>query len=651
VPDAQTPDDSFSAKRRITPRFISGVCDRLEQERPVRRSLPGGGRLHIDRALPFLCVYREPDGNTVGLSSQLIVGEAAHLIVPGTKEILPQLQQLVAGIAQVMARKFGAFLLLEVWTAPERRASGIAARSVPEPTFRVLSPRLPLDDPTVRALRKALSAIPLRPPPLDVEIDGAGAASPPQLAELLPCTPGTNDGFRVIGIEVQPVYRQARTGTPYPVLFETLQRGLSLAIRQTAYHFAQRHTGHSPPHYHALGRRAVTRAVQEADGALTEIARSFDFLLQVTPVNTERARTQFMHDHAERDPEFDYRPLIVDVSALKRRLYNLPLERLEDPTIAHLLSACRAELSRKLTMLADRNSPRFLYGSLSVYGDVSDALHALACQLLDVVPRDAAGDDDDDDAPTRSVVTATGFAAMAEHELARYRASCPDLTTRVHIRSDVAGVLVSDGDLLIGQRFRATRIRATALIQHEIGTHVITHANGVIQPLGQLSTGLAAYEETQEGLAVIAEYLAGALTSSRVRVLAGRVIAVRAMANGAPFVDCYRLLTDQHGLAPSTAFTMCMRVYRSGGLTKDAIYLRGLQDVLTYLRGGGDLDPLLLGKVAISDVPAIEELRWREYLRPPRILPHFLSSPGAHEAMQRLRRSQSLLQLVTESMP
>jgi hypothetical protein len=52
------------------------------------------------------------------------------------------------------------------------------------------------------------------------------------------------------------------------------------------------------------------RAVTEADRALTEISRSFDFLLQVTPVNAERARLQFLRDGAERDPEFDYRPLV-----------------------------------------------------------------------------------------------------------------------------------------------------------------------------------------------------------------------------------------------------------------------------------------------------------------------------------------------------
>ena len=42
--------------------LASAVRTRLAAGLPVRRTLPGGGRLHIDRPLPFLCVYRVPPG-------------------------------------------------------------------------------------------------------------------------------------------------------------------------------------------------------------------------------------------------------------------------------------------------------------------------------------------------------------------------------------------------------------------------------------------------------------------------------------------------------------------------------------------------------------------------------------------------------------
>ena len=46
-----------------------------------------------------------------------------------------------------------------------------------------------------------------------------------------------------------------------------------------------------------------------------------------------------------------------------------------------------------------------------------------------------------------------------------------------------------------------------------------------------------------------------------------------------------------------------LRVYRGGGLTKDAIYLRGLRDLLAYLSAGHDLEPLYVGKIALEHVP------------------------------------------------
>jgi uncharacterized protein (TIGR02421 family) len=646
MPGHKVTTGTLSAADRITPAFITQVQDRLRAGHAVRRSLPGGGRVHIDRALPFLCVYREPGQSVVGATSQLVVSEAAYLIASGSEMVHPALAQLVTAIADVMREQFGGFLLLELWVAATSANRLGASRGDPVPTFRIISPTLSLDDPTVRALTDALRRIPLRPPPLDVEVQSDGRPMPPGVPELLPATSARSPTCPVIGIEVEPVYRHAGTGTPYPVLFETLRHGMARALRQTAYHYAQRHTALEPTHYHALGRRTAVRAVHDADTALTTIARSFDFLLQVTPVNAEHARVQFMRDRMERDPEFDYRPLIVDVSMLQRQLYNLPLERLEDPTLSTLLTACRNEMSRKLTMLTDRNTARFLYGSLSVYGRVSDALYDLAVGLLDTTRRDHETDGGAH-APAQCV-TAARFAAMAREELATYRRSYPALVSKVKVRSDVTGVLVSDGDVLIGSAFRATRRRAFALLHHEIGTHVITYYNGRAQPLQQLAHGLAGYEQTQEGLAVLAEYLMDALTSNRVRLLAGRVLAVHALLDGAPFVENFRMLTTQYDFAPGTAFTICMRVYRSGGFTKDLIYLLGLQDVLGYLRDGGEMAPLFIGKLGLHDVPAIQELQWREYVHPARVVPRFLVEERATARLQSVRRVRSLAHLLTE---
>jgi uncharacterized protein (TIGR02421 family) len=247
-------------------------------------------------------------------------------------------------------------------------------------------------------------------------------------------------------------------------------------------------------------------------------------------------------------------------------------------------------------------------------------------------------------------VNAAAFARLAHEELDSYREVYAGLESEILIREDVTGVQVSDGDLLIGRSFSVSERRAWGLLQHEVGTHVVTHSNGLAQPLGQLATGLAGYEETQEGLAVTAEYMVGALTASRLRILAARVVTARAMTDGATFVESFRRLTRDFGFSSSSAFTICMRIYRSGGFTKDAIYLRGLKDVLAYMAQGRALEPLLVGKTSLADVPVIEELLWRGYLQPPRLTPRFLTAPRSEATLGHLRGGLTIFDLLNEAL-
>ena len=144
--------------------------------------------------------------------------------------------------------------------------------------------------------------------------------------------------------------------------------------------------------------------------------------------------------------------------------------------------------------------------------------------------------------------------------------------------------MVSNGDVLIAPTARISAARAEALLQHEIGTHVVTYVNGAHQPLRVLASGLAGTEETQEGLAVFAEYLVGGLTANRLRQLAARVVAVHQMLDGAEFAEVHAGLVDV-GVPKEQSFTITMRVFRSGGLTKDAVYLRGLHELRRPHRG------------------------------------------------------------------
>jgi uncharacterized protein (TIGR02421 family) len=186
-----------------------------------------------------------------------------------------------------------------------------------------------------------------------------------------------------------------------------------------------------------------------------------------------------------------------------------------------------------------------------------------------------------------------------------------------------------------------------ALLAHEVGTHLVTYYNGRSQPFQQLYTGLAGYEELQEGLAVLSEYLVGGLSRSRMRQLAARVVAVRRLTEGASFVETFRILERDHGFTQQSAYTITMRVYRGGGLTKDVIYLRGLRSLLRHVSKNGDLEPLLVGKIAEEHIPIVRELQYRKVLRPAPIRPRYLQDSEALQKLEGLRnRKASVRSLV-----
>jgi hypothetical protein len=89
-----------------------------------------------------------------------------------------------------------------------------------------------------------------------------------------------------------------------------------------------------------------------------------------------------------------------------------------------------------------------------------------------------------------------------------------------------------------------------------------------------------------------------------------------------------------------------MRVYRGGGLTKDAVYLRGLHEILGYFQRGGEIEPLFVGKIAPDHVPLIRELRLREVLSPPPLRPRYMEDPHTARRLQRLCEGLTILQLV-----
>ena len=191
----------------------------------------------------------------------------------------------------------------------------------------------------------------------------------------------------VYGLEVSPIYLHPETGDPFPRVSNELRRALSVSLRQFFYEFTRSSTTADPAHFHALGRRAVVKAVWEVDKKLAEVSDAFEFLLQLTPVNTQQAWHQFESGKFQRKPTLHYRPLLVDPVVLKRRSISECRSSGSRTRLWRMIFRQKLyELDRQITMFQDRNTPRFLHESIQLYGGVDDALYNLAVKLLNRIP-------------------------------------------------------------------------------------------------------------------------------------------------------------------------------------------------------------------------------------------------------------------------
>ena len=601
----------------------------------IRSKLPGSGRIHVDRPLPFICLHYLTHDMRALAAEQLCAAQAAH-VIGGSKT---DAAAVVENFARLMTEEFGSCLVIEVHELAEDRC-------------------LKDDSPLL--------------PPFDIVVsrnDANGAAEAMDAfnermtnAKMRYRTPhlveGDSTQIRTAGLDalsrdvallsigISPIYRQSRTEAVYPELLQQLVAELYDAVLEAVAAHVRTATVLEPKSHRSFGRKTIIDAVHRVDRQVDAISSSFDFVLQLTPIDTEAAWHHFRHQRFFEVPEFHYRPLSFDVQSKKRELFSISFDQLEDPVLTELFDEKRRELDLQLTMLNERGSARAKDTSRVIYGSVEPELRDTADDILGQL--DAM--QEDYRPPSKEIaLDSLALRARAESRVADYRKVYSGFTPTVEVRDDIpAGLMVSGPRLLISRATTIPEQRVEAILCHEIGVHLVTYFNGNEQGLRLLRSGLAGYEGMQEGLAVFAEYAVGGLTSGRLRLLAARVLACHAMLEGADFIETFRLLSDKCGISGRGAFHAAMRVHRSGGLAKDAIYLRGLLHVLRHLRHGGALDILWIGKIAEKHFSVMGELLDRGLLKSIPLFPHFLSDERAASRIKNAGKGLSPIQLLAQ---
>jgi uncharacterized protein (TIGR02421 family) len=607
------------------------VAAALGGARPFRVISSEGNRVHVDRDLPFMCAWLRGASTPPSLARRIAAAAAIHLLWKREHEDDNDAEAVVDEIAGFMQRRYAGFLLIEI---KDLEPDPTAALDSPLPApFRFdleashLAPESDVLDTVSKAL--ARNEIDYRRPTVRILKPGQ-APSLQDLGELHP-------SIARLTIGVPAIHRSPDGQREYPVIFHQMEAAVIDAVLRGAMAFGRHGKTLGTMHHRALGRRAFVQAARTVDRQMTEISGSYDFLLDLTPINSLQALDEFRRGGSVAPPVFRYRPLAISPGDLKRALYGINIGRIEDPTLEDLFREKQLEMDHQLTMLQCRGTRQFKDASRLLYGSVSDGLLSIAKSVIEAA-RTRAGAET---VPaTDELLDCHQVLAAARHTIEMYRSLCPAFDAAAVLRDDTPpGLMVSGSRLLISRQTRIPAHRLPSLLQHEVGVHLLTYFNGDAQGLRIFRAGLAGYERTQEGLAVFAEFATGGAGVQRLALIAARVIAVRAMLEGASFIETFRLLRTDADMDETAAFGVALRVFRSGGLSKDAIYLQGLLQVLQHVAGGGELEPFWYGKIAAHHFDVLQELRARGMLREPCVRPAFLSQPRGQAFVEAATRT------------
>ena len=413
----------------------------------------------------------------------------------------------------------------------------------------------------------------------------------------------------VLATEIEKVYCDELTGAAYPGIIRQLQQKLKKAILNNANFYSQKLDGWKYLSTSKLLDKKLDKALLKVDSKLYKLLKDFELLAIVNPTNTVAAKKAFFKKNYSELPQFKYDPIKLNVFELKQKLTDLPVQKIQDISIRNLYESVINSYFDKIDMISTLGRSKFLYNSLRYFGRPSakDLHNANYILHLPDIPGEAKKEPllHSKDAILAFKEGLNGYGIKAKVSESN------KVISQVMVLNSKQSVLVKPG-----ATFKQKELQA--LIEHEIGVHMVTTMNSNQQNLKVFNLGLPINTLTQEGLAILAEYLSGNLTLGRLRKLALRVIAVDMMCNGADFVECFNHLKNRYDVEPNLAFNITTRIYRGGGFTKDYLYLTGFVKVLKFWENQNDLKPLLVGKTSIEFYNVIDEMIGREMVAAPK---------------------------------
>lgn len=339
----------------------------------------------------------------------------------------------------------------------------------------------------------------------------------------------------------------------------------------------------------------------EIDANLDRLVKRIELLSYVNPQNIEKEKQRFFGSKYTCEPEFKYPKLKFNPYKLHRLFFSQRLERIKDDTIRKFYQDVIYYYANMIQCIETIGKGKdFYYNSLRVFGTPTEKDVQNAQFILHYDNEPLSGDMEKVFSPQDAKDYFEDFTEQYDFPL--------NVRFSTNIAAD-AMVSNSSQTLLIKKNTRFSKNQLLTLANHEIGIHLVTTYNGLVQPLKVFSNGLPKNVETQEGLAVFSEYMGGALTLKRLKELAYRVMASDSLIKGYSFADTFDLIHGQYKLNRDEAYSITLRAHRGGGFTKDRLYLSGLRKIYKRYQREESLDVLLSGKVSLDSENHIKYLQ------------------------------------------
>ena len=608
--------------KNIRKKEISKVTTLLKQGEELNCALPGGGLLHIEPGLPFLMVCRQSVSEDP--ITRIVINQASYMLIGTVK--FKKYQKLILAISDTLSSIYKSYLILELFSSKTSSSFKIKGPEDKLPSF-------------LKALKVELNKLSRLKSLQHIEthIENTTRRQPEGTASIMTTEKAKQCGALLVGLEIPAVFYD-KNGIFYPVFFRAFRDSIVESIHKAIYEYIRVQTSCGIQSYRALGRSSLKEKVFEIDRKLSEVERSYRFLWLISPSNIYTVKKEFFESEYHKVIPYHYRLLPIDPDILKRELYNLKIEEIDDPSMSHLFRQKREELDLQISMISKRGSTKFFHDGVRLYGEVGNGLFQTANMILSELDEEVEQDPD-------QMIDALEFSAYARKEFEFFKSQHPQFNSKIHLRKDVNIMMVSQGELYIPADYTAHKLEAKALIQHEIGTHVLTYFNGNQQPLTQLATGLSDYDTLQEGVAVMSEFFSGCLSVNRLRTLAGRVVAGQELMGGGDFNTIFQLLSDRYGFSQEHAFNITSRIMQGGGFLKDIIYLKGLLELRAYLMDGGDFELLFAGKFGFNHIHIIQELIERNVLGKGLIKPSYVFDQMYEERLQQIKNGMPIHQM------